>query len=374
MKRIFTLLLFVLAFTANVSAQFTDADVRFWVGEGPDTAYMVIDFRDDTADPSYVWGFHYDATAGDLTFRDMMEAIDVGEPKFDAAISDLGFLENIIYNSHDSSNKNDWWSTWSGYSADEMYMNSGLPELLENGKWYGASFGWTPEPLMPTTHYAAYSSLWFSPQDVDYWVGAGENESVIVIDFNMSNEVVTYAWGIKYDGTIDVQTALEAIDAADTGLAITITNGHIGQITYAGMNGIVDANNDWHSFTGTNMSDWLPNNDLSTELTDGDWFGATLGNTDARRPFIPTAAQEPVAGVKNNAKMAFTVYPNPVASVLTIKADAAVQSITVVNVAGQVVKTASATNTADLSNLTAGVYFVQVATENGASTQKIIKR
>lgn len=51
----FFLLLSTLSF-----AQFTPNDVKYFVGTGSSTAYLVIDFKDDTDDRSYAWGIRFD--------------------------------------------------------------------------------------------------------------------------------------------------------------------------------------------------------------------------------------------------------------------------------------------------------------------------
>lgn len=378
MKRIFTLLLFVLAFTANLSAQFTQTDIKFWVGEGPDTAVLVVDFRDGTTDSSFAWGYRYDATEG-LTFLDMLNAVAAAEPEFTISATEMGFLSDVIYNDHVRlAGEPDWWSTWSGAHLEEINPNGGISEVLANGGWYGLSYGFMGEgdPHAPTVTYPAYSSSWFNQNELEYWTGEGENESVIVIDFNTESETpVTYAWGIKYNGTITAEAAFNLIDDADANLDIIIADGEIKSITYNDLSGAAGGTNAWHGFTGTNMSNWVSNNSLAATLENGKWVGTTYGDASARRPFIPTVAEEaPVAGIEDVTVAKFVAYPNPVTSVLNIASVSAIQKVEVVTITGQNIKTFENVNSQiDLSDINAGIYFVKVYTENGSSTQKIIK-
>ena len=64
------------------SAQFTSDDVVYFVGEGPDTAYLEIDFLDGTEDSAYVWGFLFD-DALDVSGGDILAAIAADEEKLD---------------------------------------------------------------------------------------------------------------------------------------------------------------------------------------------------------------------------------------------------------------------------------------------------
>ncbi|KGO86102.1 hypothetical protein Q765_12355 [Flavobacterium rivuli WB 3.3-2 = DSM 21788] len=170
MKRIFTisLFLFLLTFSSKLSAQFSQDDVKFWVGEGSQNAILVVDFRDGTTDPSFAFGYHYPADT-ELTFADLIQAVATAEPNFTFAQSNIGFLEDIIYNNHIRlQGQPDWWSTWSGDTAQDMQPNQGISEPLLNSRWYGVSYGFMGDegPLMPTVTYPAYSSLWFSNEDV----------------------------------------------------------------------------------------------------------------------------------------------------------------------------------------------------------------
>ncbi|WP_312768863.1 GEVED domain-containing protein [Epilithonimonas sp.] len=68
------------------------------------------------------------------------------------------------------------------------------------------------------------------------------------------------------------------------------------------------------------------------------------------------------------------LYPNPVKDVLNISSTKKVNSISVYNVAGQLVKTVQNTNTVNMNNLSAGVYVVKTDVEGKVETSKVIKK
>jgi len=52
---------------------------------------------------------------------------------------------------------------------------------------------------------------------VDYWAGAGSNETIVVVDWNLTNgsyATESHAWGFRWAGTAYVSDALAAIDTA----------------------------------------------------------------------------------------------------------------------------------------------------------------
>lgn len=91
---------------------------------------------------------------------------------------------------------------------------------------------------------------------------------------------------------------------------------------------------------------------------------------------ITTGAGAPQS-VKENSS-AFSIYPNPATSVLTLNLRSNQNSsVNVYNVLGAVVKslnTSSLTNQIDISDLTAGVYTIQVSQNGQTTTQKFVKQ
>ena len=85
---------------------------------------------------------------------------------------------------------------------------------------------------------------------------------------------------------------------------------------------------------------------------------------------------EPTAGIEDAELSQFTYFPNPVNNVLTIKAQASIDSITIYNMLGQsVIRSAPNTNnsTVDMSVLQTGAYFVQVSINKTLKTVRVIK-
>lgn len=83
-------------------------------------------------------------------------------------------------------------------------------------------------------------------------------------------------------------------------------------------------------------------------------------------------AGQHVVGIDNvNANV--ELYPNPTTGILNINAEG-LQEVNVVDLSGRVVMSQKNSNVVDMSELANGVYFVRVITNNGVSTQKIVKK
>ena len=81
--------------------------------------------------------------------------------------------------------------------------------------------------------------------------------------------------------------------------------------------------------------------------------------------------------VSNADKIQARIYPNPVVDVLKIEATSKVSSVQVFDVSGKAVSSFelnAVKNQIDLSKLTPGVYVVNITTEKGIQSVKIVKK
>jgi hypothetical protein len=276
-------------------AQFTQNDVIYYVGAGPDTAIIVIDFLDGTEDSSYAWGFVFDA-ADMVTGGDALAALDLDEAQLSISTGG-GFLNDIAYNAHSGIGGDpNYWGTWSRTEFTDWEMNAGLPEILENGEWFGCSYTDFDPAIVPGEPLPAYESDFYTTDQVSFWVGEGANSAIFVVDFvtDAAGEAISYAWGYRFDGTTDGAEMLAAIDAADVNLSIN-ADGFLNDIFFNDLKGLAGDPNYWATWSGTNLSNWTMNAGLSTEVNDGDWFGCSYAEWTPRRPFYPISAIDSAA-------------------------------------------------------------------------------
>jgi len=99
-------------------------------------------------------------------------------------------------------------------------------------------------------------------------------------------------------------------------------------------------------------------------------YGAAINTSEEQTVFADLSKDD---FTKNTS---IQVYPNPVQSEITIKAESTINSIQLYDVQGRIVFSKSSTQnsvTVDLSSYGAGVYFVTIITSEGRKTRKIIK-
>lgn len=116
---------------------------------------------------------------------------------------------------------------------------------------------------------------------------------------------------------------------------------------------------------------------LSTILVDGATYYASQtvnGSESAER--YPVTVQLAL-GIDENELASVSYYPNPVKHSLTIKALSTIDSIAVMNVLGQILKTTTHHQTEvveSMSEFSAGTYFIRVSSGSRTEVIKIIKQ
>lgn len=346
----------------SLHAQFTAQDIRYWVGSGTDSTVLVVDFQDGTEDHSYAWGFlHNTATA-----EDMLNAIAAADVNFTVNITG-GFLNDIAYNTHvGNGGAPEYWSTWSGTTMADLVTNSGISEPLGTGDLFGCSYTDFDPALIPTGPIAAFDPFRFTAEDVDVWVGSGQDTAVLVIDFQDGSAIPSYAWGYLYSGTVTGETMLNDIAAADPDLDVVIDGGFLMNITYNGHAGLYNSPNYWSTWSGTNLGNWTLNMGVSATLNNGDLFGCSYTDfAPALRPGYPAPA-EVAAAVVERSTTSFEVFPQPAADVLWVNTPTADRAaIVAYTLSGKVVlrtTTHGLSTAVEVSGLAAGMYVLQVGT------------
>jgi hypothetical protein len=368
MKNVFTTLsAFALLASANVQAQtFVASQVQFWVGSGPDSTVLVIDFQDSTEHPSMAWGFLHGTGA---TAEDMLMAVDAADINLTVDVTG-GFLNSITYGSHAGiGGSPNWWSTWSGNSLEDLATNMGISEELGNGSWFGCSYTDFNPALPPTVPIAAMDPLAFTADDITYWVGTGTDTALLVVDFQDGSGSSSFAWGYLFNGTATAETMVNDIAAADPELAVVATGGFLSDVTYGAFAGIGGSPNYWSTWSATNLGNWAMNLGLSTGLANGDLFGCSYTDFNPALPPGTPVAASPSTGIAEGGVARMSFFPQPATDVLHISGAAGHRPVEVLDLSGKRVyqgTIAGPEATIDVRDWPAGLYVVRAGEARSA--------
>ncbi|KAB1229639.1 T9SS type A sorting domain-containing protein [Chryseobacterium viscerum] len=369
MRKIY--LFFLLLCMQLLSAQFTENDIKFWVGTGSKKAYFIVDFNDNSTPNSYAWGYRFDGNG--LVMEDLINAIVAAESKMQVDIP-TGYLSILNYNHH-TSTTDDSWITWSGSSATNMAWNNGVGYTpLVDGKWYGVSYGIDHYDTPPSPPVAAYSSTWYTPSQVTNWIGTGSNTSLIVIDFgtdNANGSANSFVFGIKYNGSITAEQALQLIQSQTSYFNVTSANNQISNLSLNSFTGNASGSDSWKLYKGKDLSSWQTKTNLSQiQLSNNDWLGLSFGQ---RRPFTPTEASNATLGTFDVNKKKFSIYPNPASDFIQIETAEKLKEVNIYSATGQKVMTSQEAKMT-IQSLTSGVYFVEIKTAENTTIHKMVKK
>lgn len=196
---------------APADASIQPSDILYWVGNGPDSAIFVI----SNGSATRAWGYLFDEDDAPTAF-DMASDIDAADPRLAYTITDwstydMGFVYKegpVVISIPDTRFKVD------GTLADSDETLADYD--LENGSFIVVSNDtqsvWQT-PITPATvkHMPVNSTI--STDDILYWVGTGSNEAAVVVNWGMPDTAL--AWGLRFDGSITISQAIDAIASAD---------------------------------------------------------------------------------------------------------------------------------------------------------------
>ena len=258
-----------------VEATIAFSDILYWVGEGTNEAVLAVNW----ADTALAWGYRWNGTA---TVAGMMDAIAAADPRF--SYTGTGMLGDILFNDGTVNlavTPGSWWG-----STNNGVMDMGLTQTLANGdleKWaepaagvvvdsiYYDGWGWSYTYVYPMTiHPVSVPSA--APVDeatiafsaIEYWVGEGQNEAVLAVNWADT----ALAWGYLWNDNATVADMMDAIAAADPRFSYSMNGSYLGDINFTdgGTTRGITPGNYWGStnngFMDMGMGQPLANGDL----------------------------------------------------------------------------------------------------------------
>jgi len=366
------------------------SEILYWVGEGENQVVLAVNW----ADTALAWGYRF--STENVTVEDMMMDIQSADPRFGYTMngSYLGDITFVISDG-DTLRGTSWWESKLNGSTD-----MGMSQLLSNGdfeKWadpaagvivdsmeyngywyYTYAYPMTIHPVsVPANPMPQVEEATIDFAEILYWVGEGSKRAVLAVNWADT----ALAWGYKFDGTKTVADMMTDIAAADPRFSY-VGEGFVSDILF---------NDGTVSLAGTPGNYWGSSNNgivdmgLSEVLDDGDlekWGDPAAGvivdsmewegywyYTYAYPMTIHPVSIPQIEGIDNTEAVNISVYPNPVANVVTVSGINGNGMI--YDMRGSVVSTFTVNGETrlDLSRLSNGIYMLRVAD----SIVKIVK-
>ena len=381
------------------------SDILYWVGTGSNEVVLAVNW----ADTALAWGYRFN---GSKTVSDMMSDIQAADPRFSYELDSYGYLSDIAFAvaPGDTLRKQNAYTYWE--SKNNGVTDMGMGQTLTNGnfeKWAEPAAGivvdsfsyeydgvtyWSyiyvyPMTINPVSVPApVYEEATIATSDILYWVGTGSNEVVLAVNWADT----ALAWGYRFNGSKTVSDMMSDIQAADPRFSYELDSyGYLSDIAFAVAPGDTlrkqNAYTYWESknngvtdmgmgqtLTNGNFEKWAePAAGIVVDSFSYEYDGVTYWSYI----YVYTMEIHPVSvpqteGVINAESVSLSVYPNPVADMVTLSGIIANTTATLYDMRGSVVATFAVNGNEtrlDLSHLTSGVYLLRVAD----SVVKIVK-
>ena len=220
----FGIVLFVLVSAINSFSQINPKEIKYWVGSGSDTAYLAIKPTSEYDQTTKVWGYLYD---GVKTIDDLVLAVNNSD--VNVSITTENEIDVIEMNCSqwgcDLEGTNSGTTSWNIFSSDLTLTNWAVDKLLTdallNQTVYGLAFNsdeetitTNPQPEAPYAYQENSSYHDASISKVDYFVGIGDFQTVILLDFKNPYYKKSLAFGVNFSEGETLKDALDKLQTA----------------------------------------------------------------------------------------------------------------------------------------------------------------
>jgi hypothetical protein len=244
MRKNFTLLflmgifgLFTTKLFAQQDATIDPANVRYWIGEGENEVVLIVNWAEP--DTALAWGFRFEEET--VTVQAMMDKITDADARFSYTLGPWG-IGDILFNDGVLNLGITAGGYWMFNVDGEMAPVGFDQQTVANGnyvKWGDTNCGTIVDPenwvyvwekeVVAVYSYAEEATI--DPADIRYWIGEGENEVVLAVNWNEPDTCL--AWGYRFsEENVTVKNIMDAIKAADPRFDYVDIGWGIGDIYY----------------------------------------------------------------------------------------------------------------------------------------------
>lgn len=128
----------------------------------------------------------------------------------------------------------------------------------------------------------------FNSENVEFWVGEGDKECYLVIDFRDGTSDSSFVWGIKFNegDALEFGQMIEAVAVAEPNFTVDIAGGFLNDIYYNTHSGLGGSPDYWSTWSGNDSNTMTMNGGVSEAAVDQRWYGISYGFSPAEMPTI----------------------------------------------------------------------------------------
>lgn len=392
-------------------------DIQFWTGTGSNRAVIAITWNDFTAgNIGVAWGVQWNGN--NVVLRDLMDTIAAYDSRLiitwnsnHSYVNNLAYVDTTLGLDIAGDIDPDAGYAWFMYSwkdsndVDKSSSSVGVTgDVIINGDFvdwlymdYNTFESYPADTMIMATDPNAGpvdpqpEEATISAEQITYWVGEGNNKVILAVNWADT----ALAWGYKFStDSVTVQQVMDAITAADHRFSYTMNGSYLDDIFFV-MGGTDTLRKQMYSYWESKNNGVGGDQGLYQNLGNGDfekwaepaagividsfsyeWEGATYWSYI----YVYTMEIHPVsdpAGIAEVEAVEVTVYPNPVATMLSVRCErlnrsteVAVYDMTGRKVYGRAVAAGNSEVQIPVSQLPNGAYMLRV----GEGMAKVVVR
>lgn len=315
--------------------------IRFWTGSGSNRAVIAITWNDATAgNIGLAWGVQWNGS--NVTLADLMDTIDAYDANLtiEHGANTFSIINNLSYaNAELGLNlvgpAGWWWYNWTAADGSTKQSYGAAADIVVSGDFVD----WLPMDENTYESYPADTMIMAVPpvvpeeatiaaSDILYWVGTGANEVVMAVNWADT----ALAWGYRFDGEKTVSDMMDDIAEADPRFSYTVNGSFLDDILFVVAEGDTlrkQAYSYWESkqngVSDAGMSQALANGAfekwaepaagvvVDSMEYEGYWYYTYVYTMEISPVSVPQTT-----GIDGVEGATVSVYPNPVADVLTV--------------------------------------------------------
>lgn len=147
------------------------------------------------------------------------------------------------------------------------------------------------------------SQAQFTSNNIEYWVGTGNDTAILVVDFHTGTFDSSSAWGYLYNSGATMENMLNDIATADVNFSVNMAGGFLNDINYHVHAGIGGTNNQyWATYSGQDFASLAANSGITEVLQNGNFYACSFTAFNSSPPYnalldpgTPIPAFEPFA-------------------------------------------------------------------------------
>ncbi|MDX5428830.1 MAG: T9SS type A sorting domain-containing protein [Bacteroidota bacterium] len=276
------LLAWLIAIGFSTTAQVNRlGDLQFFIGTGPDTLGIVLDFHEPYSTTSFAFGI---LATDSITWNQAVSLIGAADPSVQ-----FGFGLPSIIRYYGMNRANSGSRKWvllrrQGINWDRQRS---MQSYIRSGEWGAFAFLDTTTTLTPEVQEVALPPTSKGIGEIQFYAGSGSDTATLVVDFLHDFPYDSYRYGILFSDSISIQDMLISI-SQDTGISVDMSGGFLNSIIIQKDTGAPGQPNYWSTWSGSSLSGLLMNSGIGTYISPGEVAGCTY--TDffpARRPRLP---------------------------------------------------------------------------------------